>query len=123
MQPLSGRRVLLMGIAYKRDVEDTRRSPALALLAEVEAMGATVDYHDPYFPELPEGGEFPQLAGRTSVPLTSEQLARYDAVVVTTDHSTPDYALVADVAKLVFDTRNVFFRLGLKISGNRLVKI
>lgn len=123
VQPLSGRRVLLMGIAYKRDVEDTRRSPALALLAEMEALGAAVDYHDPYFPEMPEGGEFPQLAGRTSAPLTAEQLARYDAVVVTTDHSAPDYALVAEVADLIFDTRNAFVRLGIEVSGNRLVKI
>ncbi|WP_170765245.1 nucleotide sugar dehydrogenase [Ruegeria lacuscaerulensis] len=122
-QPLTGQRILLMGIAYKRDVEDTRRSPALVLLDELEKLGAEVAYHDPYFPCLPEGGEFPQLAGRTSEPLTAENLSRYAAVAVITDHSAPDYALVAREAALVFDTRNVFAKLGITVTGGRLVKM
>ena len=122
-QPLTGQRILLMGIAYKRDVEDTRRSPALVLLDELEKLGAEVDYHDPYFPSLPEGGEFPRLAGRTSQPLTTETLKRYAAVAVITDHSAPDYDLVAREATLVFDTRNVFEKQGIEVSGGRLVKM
>ncbi len=122
-QPLTGQRILLMGIAYKRDVEDTRRSPALVLLDELEKLGAGVDYHDPYFPCLPEGGEYPQLAGRTSQPLTAETLKRYAAVAVITDHSAPDYDLVAREAALVFDTRNVFEKQGIRVPDGRLVKM
>ncbi len=122
-QPLTGQRILLMGIAYKRDVEDTRRSPALVLLDELEKLGAEVDYHDPYFPRLPEGGEYPQLAGRTSEPLTAETLKRYAAVAVITDHSAPDYDLVAREAALVFDTRNVFEKQGITVAAGRLVKM
>ncbi|MCX8954156.1 nucleotide sugar dehydrogenase [Ruegeria sp. NA] len=122
-QPLTGQRILLMGIAYKRDVEDTRRSPALVLLDELEKLGAEVDYHDPYFPRLPEGGEYPQLAGRTSQPLTAENLKRYAAVAVITDHSAPDYGLVAREAALVFDTRNVFEKAGIRVTDGRLVKM
>ncbi|WP_209599305.1 nucleotide sugar dehydrogenase [Ruegeria sp. HKCCSP351] len=122
-QPLTGQRILLMGIAYKRDVEDTRRSPALVLLDELEKLGAEVEYHDPYFPRLPEGGEYPQLAGRTSQPLTAENLKRYAAVAVITDHSAPDYGLVAREAALVFDTRNVFEKAGIRVTDGRLVKM
>ncbi|WP_171172366.1 nucleotide sugar dehydrogenase [Ruegeria sp. HKCCA0370] len=122
-QPLTGQRILLMGIAYKRDVEDTRRSPALVLLDELEKLGAEVDYHDPYFPRLPEGGEYPQLAGRTSQPLTADTLKRYAAVAVITDHSAPDYGLVAREAALVFDTRNVFEKQGIRVADGRLVKM
>ncbi|PWE32931.1 nucleotide sugar dehydrogenase [Maritimibacter sp. 55A14] len=121
--PLAGRRILLMGIAYKRDVEDTRRSPALALLDRLEEMGAQVDYHDPYFPRMAEGGEYPHLAGRMSADLTEAALAGYDAVIVTTDHSAPDYALVARAAPLVLDSRNVFAKLGLTVAPGRLVKV
>lgn len=122
-QPLAGQRILLMGIAYKRDVEDTRRSPALVLLQELEKLGARVDYHDPFFPSLPEGGEYPDLAGRESMPLTAENLKRYGAVAVITDHSAPDYALVAREAAMIFDTRNVFAKKGIEVAGGRLVKL
>ncbi|MGR3762442.1 nucleotide sugar dehydrogenase (plasmid) [Roseobacteraceae bacterium NS-SX3] len=121
--PLAGRRLLLMGIAYKRDVEDIRRSPALALLDRLEEMGAGVDYHDPYFPQMPEGGEYPHLAGRRSQELSAEALAAYDAVIVTTDHSAPDYALAAQSARLLFDSRNVFAKAGIPVERGRLIKI
>lgn len=122
-QPLAGQNILLMGIAYKRDVEDTRRSPALVLLDELEKLGARVDYHDPYFPRLPEVGEYPQLAGRTSVPLSAENLRHYAAVAIITDHSAPDYDLVAREAPVIFDTRNVFGKMGITVADGRLVKL
>ncbi len=122
-RPLAGQRLLLLGIAYKRDVEDIRRSPALVLLEQLETLGAEVDYHDPFFPRLPEGGEFPWLAGRESVPLSAESLKDYAAVAVITDHSAPDYGLVAAHAARIFDTRNVFQRSGTPVAGGRLIKI
>lgn len=121
--PLTGQRILLVGIAYKRDVEDTRRSPALVLLEQLENLGAEVDYHDPFFPRLPAGGEFPALAGRQSVPLTPETLERYAAIAVITDHSAPDYQLIASHAALIFDSRNVFARKGITVSDDRLIKV
>ncbi|KAB2885287.1 MAG: nucleotide sugar dehydrogenase [Albidovulum sp.] len=121
--PVTGARVLILGIAYKKDVEDTRVSPALAILKRLEAMGATCDFHDPYFPVMPLTRDDPDLAGRRSVPLTEEVVAGYDAVLVATDHSLVDYALVARVARLLLDTRNVFAARGLLPPAGRFVKI
>ena len=93
-------RVLLLGVAYKRDLEDWRESPALEVLRLLEADGVAVRYHDPYVPEV-------QVAGRTyrSVPLTQEAVAGADLVIITTDHSTIDYRWVVEQARAVLDTR------------------
>jgi UDP-N-acetyl-D-glucosamine dehydrogenase len=105
---IKGARILMLGVAYKKNVEDTRESPALAILNRLETMGAGCDYHDPYFPVMPVTRDHPGLAGRQSVALTQPSVASYDAVVVTTDHSDVDYGLVAQHARFVLDTRNVF---------------
>ncbi|MGB3146220.1 MAG: UDP binding domain-containing protein, partial [Paracoccaceae bacterium] len=107
-KPVKDARVLILGVSYKRNIEDTRESPALAMLHRLEQMGAKVDYHDPYFPVMPVTRDHPDLAGRKSAELSEERVARYDAVVLTTDHSNVDYALVGRVARLILDTRNVF---------------
>ncbi|MCU9849602.1 nucleotide sugar dehydrogenase [Defluviimonas sp. WL0024] len=116
-------RVLILGIAYKKDVEDTRESPALAILLRLEEMGATCDYHDPYFPVMPPTRDHPSLAGRASVALTAAKLASYDAVLVATDHSAVDYALLAAEARLILDTRNAFAARGIGADKARIVKI
>lgn len=118
-----GARVLILGIAYKKNVEDTRESPALAILNRLEDMGAACDYHDPYFPVMPLTRDHPALAGRRSVTLNAATLAGYDAVLVATDHAGVDYALVAACARLILDTRNVFDTQGITGIGPRLVKI
>ncbi|OYX42138.1 MAG: UDP-N-acetyl-D-glucosamine dehydrogenase [Rhodobacterales bacterium 32-67-9] len=120
---VKGARVLILGVAYKKNVEDTRESPALAILKRLEAMGAECDYHDPYFPVMPVTRDHPALAGRRSVALSGDVVAGYDAVLVATDHTDVDYALVARSARLVLDTRNVF--AGFDTTGQpvRLVKI
>lgn len=105
---VKGARVLILGIAYKKNIEDTRESPALAILNRLEGMGATCDYHDPYFPVMPLTRDHPGLAGRRSVPLTEATVGSYDAVVVTTDHTAVDYDLVGRAAGMILDTRNVF---------------
>ncbi|MDX2095411.1 MAG: nucleotide sugar dehydrogenase [Alphaproteobacteria bacterium] len=103
---INGARILLLGIAYKKDVDDVRESPSQIIFEKLEAMGATVDYHDPHFAEIPPMRAHPTLTGRTCAPLTEKSLAGYDAVIVTTDHSAVDYSFVARHSKLVVDTRN-----------------
>ncbi|MGB7268003.1 MAG: nucleotide sugar dehydrogenase [Albidovulum sp.] len=118
-----GARVLILGVAYKKNIEDTRESPALAILNRLESMGAVCDYHDPYFPVMPLTRDHPHLAGRVSVALTPEAVGSYDVVVITTDHTAVDYALVANTARLVLDTRNVFGEGLPKSARARYVKI
>jgi len=110
---LNGARVLILGMAYKKNVDDTRESPALKLLELLEERGATVDFHDPFVAEIPPTRRFPELKGRRSVALDRAALAVADAVLIATDHDGVDYALVAEAARLVVDTRNAMAsRLG-----------
>ena len=102
---LKGSKVLLLGVAYKKDVDDLRESPSLKLLELLTDRGATLDYNDPYFPALFKMRHY-DFSNMRSVNLTPENLASYDCVLIATDHSSYDYdALVRD-AKLVVDTRN-----------------
>ena len=120
---IGGARVLVVGIAYKKNVEDSRESPALYLMQRLEAMGAACDYHDPYFPVMPLTRDHAGLAGRVSVSLSADVVAGYDAVIVTTDHTAVDYALLAGTAKLLFDSRNVFAAQGIAVSAGAFVKV
>lgn len=117
---VKGARILILGVAYKKNVEDTRESPALAILNRLEEMGAVCDYHDPYFPVMPVTRDHPALAGRRSAELTREAVSAYDAVVLTTDHAGVDYALVGDTARLILDTRNVFDGAKFAADGRRV---
>jgi UDP-N-acetyl-D-glucosamine dehydrogenase len=110
---LKGARVLLIGAAYKKNVDDTRESPSLVLIELIEARGAACDFHDPHIAAIPPTREHPGLAGRRSQPVDPEGLAAYDAVLVATDHDAVDWAAIAAHARLIVDTRNVFARLGL----------
>ena len=99
---LMGARVLILGVAYKSDIDDVRESPALLIIEQLRKKGADVVYNDPHIPEL--SGE---LEGNLhSVPLSEEELARTDCVVVVTAHSAYDWSWVAEHAGLVVDTRN-----------------
>jgi UDP-N-acetyl-D-glucosamine dehydrogenase len=100
-KPVKGCRILVLGVAYKRDIDDMRESPALDVIKLLEERGAEVVYHDPYVPSFREDGH-----ERTSVPFSDQELARADAVVIITDHTSIDYQRVVDVAPLVVDTRN-----------------
>jgi UDP-N-acetyl-D-glucosamine dehydrogenase len=103
-QCLRDARVLILGISYKKDIDDLRESPSLRLIQLFRQRGARVDYHDPYFPRLHKMRHYDlQLA---SVELTPQALGSYDAVVISTDHSRVDYAWVVKNSKLVIDTRN-----------------
>src|SRR6516164_9344017 len=110
---LTGARVLILGLAYKRNVDDMRESPSLKLIELIEDRGASVDYHDPFVPMIPPTRDHAALAGRLSVPLTSDAMRSYDAVVIATDHDDIDYDAVVTHSKLVVDTRNACARVGL----------
>lgn len=103
-KPLRGSRVLLVGMAYKADIDDLRESPTLKLMELLERMGAAVDFHDPHIPELHETRKYPQWAGKKSAPI--EGAGEYDVVVISTAHSCTDHAALARRSRLVVDTRN-----------------
>lgn len=107
---IKGSRILILGIAYKKNVDDMRESPSLVLIEKLEAAGAKVDFHDPFIPVVPHTREHNHLAGRESVELTSETLQTYHAVLIATDHTPVDYKLVSRQAALVIDTRNKAYR-------------
>jgi UDP-N-acetyl-D-glucosamine dehydrogenase len=106
-KPVKGSQVLVLGVAYKRDIDDMRESPALDVIRLLEGMGAEVSYHDPHVPNFREDGH-----ERRGVPLTDEVLERADAVVIVTDHAAVDYRRVVDRATLVVDSRNATARVG-----------
>lgn len=110
---LGAARVLILGLAYKKNVSDIRESPSFHLMDILSARGTAVDYHDPHVPAIPPTREHAQYEGVRSVALTAETLSGYNAVVVSTDHDAVDYALVARHARLAVDTRNVFSRKGI----------
>ncbi|MBF8267715.1 MAG: nucleotide sugar dehydrogenase [Dehalococcoidia bacterium] len=121
---LNGSHVLLLGVAYKRDVGDLRESPALKVAHLLLRRGALLSYHDPYVSKaVIDGKEF------RSVPLTVEALRGSDLALITTDHSSVDYRLIVEHAPLIYDTRNALanhqgrhiHRLGAMLSQNRQV--
>ena len=101
---MKGARILILGVAYKKDVDDARESPALPIMNLLQKKGATVLYHDPYIPSLPSFRKYSFKLN--SSPLTEQLLRRIDAAVVVTDHSI-DYHRIVKLAPLVIDTRNV----------------
>ncbi len=101
-----GSRVLVLGVAYKKDIDDLRESPALEVMHLLQQKGADVVYHDPFCPEIADDGHTALTSlPMHSVELSEAELARTDAVVLVTDHSTVDYAALAARARLVVDTR------------------
>jgi UDP-N-acetyl-D-glucosamine dehydrogenase len=112
MKGLNGSRILVVGIAYKKNVDDLRESPSLRLIEKIEARGATVDYFDPFIPVVPMTREHADLAGRMSVDWDLSNLSTYDAVLIATDHDGVDYHELANVARLVIDTRYACARAG-----------
>jgi UDP-N-acetyl-D-glucosamine dehydrogenase len=103
---LNGAQVLIVGIAYKKNVDDMRESPALRIMELLEARGVKVDYHDPFIPVIGPTRQHRELAGRTSVSLDPASLGRYDAALIVTDHKGIDWGSLVDHSHLVVDTRN-----------------
>ncbi len=107
-KPVKGSRVLVLGLAYKKDIDDCRESPAFELISLLLQQEAVVAYHDPYIPRAPSQRSWRGRPALESVPLTAETLEASDAVLLVTDHSAVDYELVLRHAPLVVDTRGVY---------------
>jgi UDP-N-acetyl-D-glucosamine dehydrogenase len=116
-QSLNGANILVLGVAYKRDVDDMRESPAIDLIELLIKQGAHVTYHDPFIPRI-RGLRQTELE-LESLPLTAEVLRSQQAIIITTDHNCIDYAWVAASAPLLIDPRGVTRRLG--ISGDNIL--
>lgn len=99
---LCGARILILGMAYKRDIDDLRESPSLTIIELLQKRGATVAYNDPFFPVVGQGRKY--ALNMTSTPL--EKIPEFDCVVISTDHSQYDYPAIVSKAQLVVDTRN-----------------
>ena len=104
-EALMGARILVLGISYKKDIDDLRESPSLRIIKLLQSRGATVDYHDPYFPQLHQMRHY-NFQDMRSIDLTPDALNRYSAVVIATDHSSYDYCFIVTHSRLVIDTRN-----------------
>jgi UDP-N-acetyl-D-glucosamine dehydrogenase len=109
-KPMRGARILVLGVAYKKDIDDLRESPALDILDLLSKKGAQARYHDPYVPEIVDDGHTPDGAVGRSVPLNDESLREADAVIIVTDHSAIDYDRVKRLAPIVIDSRNALAR-------------
>lgn len=110
-------KILVLGLAYKKNVSDIRESPALKLIELLEARGAQVQFHDPHVGEVPMTREHAGLAARKSCKLSQETLEAVDAVLIATDHDAVDYSMLAEHASLVIDTRNAMRRRGIACRG------
>ena len=107
---LNGAKVLILGVAYKKDVDDLRESPSLKIMQILQEKGAQLDYNDPHFAQLHRMRHY-NYEGMKSVPINAQTLDSYDAVIIATDHSSYDYNAIVDGAKVVVDTRNATRRV------------
>ena len=105
-KPLNGSRLLVLGVAYKPDVSDTRESPALDLIHLLKQEGALVAYHDPLVPTIRESGLYMSSVGTTENPPLNDALSASDCVVVVTNHTAYDWKVIAKHSRMIVDTRN-----------------
>jgi len=105
---INGSSILIVGVAYKKDVDDIRESPSLKLIELLEAMGAVVNFYDPYIPEIPHTREHPNLSGRKGVEIGC--CVKHDCTLIATDHTSINYDFILKEARCIVDTRNVFPR-------------
>ncbi|MDO8426458.1 MAG: UDP binding domain-containing protein, partial [Deltaproteobacteria bacterium] len=112
---LRGSKILLLGVAYKKNVDDMRESPSLELIRLLKEKGAVVSYNDPY---VPVAINVKAAVRMRSIGITDERLKKYDCVLIATDHSSYDYRKIVENSRLVVDTRNA--TAGIK--GNNIVK-
>jgi UDP-N-acetyl-D-glucosamine dehydrogenase len=117
---VNGSRVLIMGVAYKRDIDDMRESPALAIIEKLQKLGAVVSYHDPYVPEIHLEANDEQMRG---IGLSNEVVSGADCVVIVTDHRKIDYAWLVQHSYLIIDTRNATRGLADEGAGGKVIRL
>ncbi|MEM9195579.1 MAG: nucleotide sugar dehydrogenase, partial [Myxococcota bacterium] len=105
---VKGAGVLILGLAYKKDIDDPRESPAFEVIEQLLHLGARVSYHDPHIAKAPKMRSWPDLSPMESRPLNEDTVAGADALVLVTDHSAVDYEFVQQHAKLIVDARGVY---------------
>lgn len=115
---INGAKILVLGLSYKKDIDDLRESPSLKLMEIINQKGGEADYHDPYIPTLGPTRHYSFV--KESIPLTPENLRKYDAVLIATDHSDFDYEIIVENSKLVIDTRNATAKMG--ITSDKVIK-
>jgi UDP-N-acetyl-D-glucosamine dehydrogenase len=122
---MNGSNVLLLGVAYKKDINDVRESPALSIIDRLRAKGANVRYHDPFVSELRFDDAHTDSTGEplSSVPLTNEELQSADCVIIVTDHSDIDYKRVCSLVPLIVDTRNALNGDVRRESSARIIRL
>src|SRR3990167_8505978 len=109
---IKGARILILGLAYKKDVDDPRESPSFRLIELLEKKGALVDYNDPYVPKAPKTRK--HKIKKISIELTSDNMAKYDCVIIATDHSDYNATFIVENSNLIVDTRNLIGKSGIK---------
>ncbi len=119
-KPVNGSKVLVMGVAYKRDIDDMRESPALAVIENLNKLGADVTYHDPFVPEIHLEASESVMKG---IELSHDAVVGADCVVIITDHSKIDYGWIAENARLVIDTRNATRDLTEERFAGRIIRL
>lgn len=115
---LNGSKILMLGAAYKKDIDDMRESPSLKLIEILNDRGAEVSYNDPYIPTLPKTRKY--KFDMVSVDLTPDEIKKYDMILLSTDHTDYNYELIAENAKIILDTRNAFAKN--KITSHNIYK-
>ena len=118
---VNGSRILILGVAYKRDIDDVRESPALAIIEQLRKMGGEVSYHDPHIPEIRLEGEDDERL--QSIELTESAVGESDCLVIVTDHSLVDYRWVVERAPLIIDTRNATRDLKRQGSAGKIIRL
>jgi UDP-N-acetyl-D-glucosamine dehydrogenase len=118
---LHGSKVLLMGISYKKNLDDVRESPAIPIIEQLQRRGAIVNYYDPHIPMTPYSAEHPAVNGLVSIKLSAEVIKGFDCAVILTDHDDVNYELLLDNCPMVIDTRNATHALQSRF-GDKIIK-
>jgi UDP-N-acetyl-D-glucosamine dehydrogenase len=109
---INGAKILILGVSYKKNIDDKRESPSLKLIEILEDKNALVDFSDPFVPKLTRSRKYDYH--KQSIPLTEENLSAYDLILLSTDHDMFDYQFIAEHSRIIVDTRNAFERHGIK---------
>ncbi|HLP75383.1 MAG TPA: UDP binding domain-containing protein, partial [Candidatus Paceibacterota bacterium] len=117
---IKGSRILVLGLAYKADVDDERESPSYVLMEMLKNRGAQVDYHDPYVPVIKPTREHAHWAGTKSVTWNRETISSFDLALIATKHSSVNYRELAQWSPIIVDTRNAMF--GVNAGSSRIWK-